>query len=261
MWEGDIDSVRSMAEAAQKIRRLDHPGPLGSHQTASHGERGSLLRGQRPEVRISKEGDQQTCFPPDPRLPITKNILDRILLVGAMKGDRDAQGFMAAAALGYYGFMRISELFISKGAPNQGLRLRNVSVSDGTLSLRLESSKGDKEGRGAFISIAPTGERGCPLRLLTGYLASRTRWTADEPLFLLEDGSPMGAAWFRAKLKQSCEEAGFIGNFNGHSLRIGAATDAFHKGLPPYTIKMLGRWRSNAYLQYLQPSSSGLAAV
>lgn len=50
-------------------------------------------------------------------------------------------------------------------------------------------------------------------------------------------------------------------NFNGHSFRIGAATTASVVGILEATIKVLGRWQSMAYQQYVRPSASTLVGV
>ena len=49
--------------------------------------------------------------------------------------------------------------------------------------------------------------------------------------------------------------------FTGHSFRIGAATFAVQVGFQDSTIKMLGRWESAAYLQYIQTPRKLLAAI
>ena len=64
------------------------------------------------------------------------------------------------------------------------------------------------------------------------------------------------------KVQQALQQIGVIGHhFNGHSFKIGAATSASQVGVPETTIKILGRWSSMAYQQYIRPSTTDLAAV
>lgn len=44
--------------------------------------------------------------------------------------------------------------------------------------------------------------------------------------------------------------------FSTHSFRIGAATEAFQKGLGPNFIKKLGRWESSCFKRYIRPDQS-----
>ena len=43
--------------------------------------------------------------------------------------------------------------------------------------------------------------------------------------------------------------------FSGHSFRSGAATAAASQGINDATIKMLGRWKSEAYQLYIKTPS------
>ena len=49
--------------------------------------------------------------------------------------------------------------------------------------------------------------------------------------------------------------------FNTHSFRIGATTSAKHVGMSDSHLKALGRWRSDAYLKYVQLSLKDLARL
>ena len=48
---------------------------------------------------------------------------------------------------------------------------------------------------------------------------------------------------------------------SGHSFRIGAATAAAAAGVPVHTIKILGRWTSDAYLLYVRTPWETLASM
>ena len=63
-------------------------------------------------------------------------------------------------------------------------------------------------------------------------------------------------------VRQALQEAGIDSKpYFGHSFRIGAATTAAKEGVGDATIKMLGRWRSNAYQLYIKTPREHLAAV
>ena len=84
------------------------------------------------------------------------------------------------------------------------------------------------------------------------------------PLFLTADGTYMylTRGIFSARLADTLQEAGIDSKgYNTHSFRIGAATTANERGISDVNIKMLGRWKSNAYQQYVRTPQEQLAKL
>lgn len=211
-----------------------------------------------PRVKLMRRAVNRRSAPEDSRAPVSWDLLKSVLQRLAERGGADELTLRSAAVLGYFGFLRVSEICGKEGPRgNQGLMLQNVSVAHSTLLVKLEESKTDTRRQGVNISFSATPGPNCPLKLLADYLAVRPFTGGVGPLFIRQDGSPMTASWFRAGLKRECEAAGFVGAVNSHSLRIGAATDAANKGVPSHRIKLLGRWKSDSFMRYLRPRHRG----
>ena len=100
----------------------------------------------------------------------------------------------------------------------------------------------------------------CPVAALLDYLA--LRGPAPGMRFCLEDGRPLKRKAFTASIQQAISNSGLDGTqFNAHSFQIGAATTASAVGLSDSTIKVLGRWSSDAFQGYIRHSPQDLAHV
>ena len=156
-----------------------------------------------PRVKLLRRAANKRSSPWDARTPVSWEVLRVVLHRLAENGGPDDKLIRAAAALGYFGFLRVREICGKDGPEgNQGLMLQNVSMAQLTLLVRLEESKGDTRREGAVISFNAIPEANCPLKLLAEYLAVRPRSGGIGPLFLKQDGSTMTAAWFRTHLKK-----------------------------------------------------------
>ena len=81
-------------------------------------------------------------------------------------------------------------------------------------------------------------------------------------MLVLQDGRPLTKSLFVGRVRKALTLAGIDqGNYAGHSFRIGAATAAAAAGVPAHTIKIMGRWSSDAYTLYIRQSREALAEV
>ena len=86
---------------------------------------------------------------------------------------------------------------------------------------------------------------------MAAYLALRSK--EDGSLFLWKDGSALTRDHLVQEVKSAVSKIGLDPkSYAGHSFWIGAATTAFHVGIPNSTIQMLGRWESSAYTRYIK---------
>ena len=94
----------------------------------------------------------------------------------------------------------------------------------------------------------------CPYELLREYFVLRGPYCNDrDPFFVYSDGSPVTPEQFRKCLKSLIKLAGFKDDlYSVHSLRMGHAVDLLKLGVLVETIKLIGRWKSNAVFRYLK---------
>ena len=75
------------------------------------------------------------------------------------------------------------------------------------------------------------------------FISIRSPTVGDSPLFAHANGVPMTGVWFRNKLSESCKEAGIRKVTKGHSIRIGAVSEAVNQGIPFHIIQNMGQWK------------------
>lgn len=122
--------------------------------------------------------------------------------------------------------------------------------------LHLPFDKVEKE-RGADVAItAIPGHNACPVMALSGHLVYNQP-TADEHIFTFTSSRGRSAGqrmsltkhlWLE-RLNELLKQAG-LPPLDGHSIRIGGATQLLMNGVDPLTVKVLGRWKSDAFERY-----------
>ncbi|XP_049341529.1 uncharacterized protein LOC111192746 [Astyanax mexicanus] len=236
------------------ILLLGSPHPFSNHHQIS-----LLIRGIRRREPRS----------PNRRLPITSHILHYCLFT--LRHGYAAPSIYATLEsmflLAFFGFLRCSEFTTSTTSHNPAFHpcLSDLSsLDERTLTFRIKRSKTDQLGISAPIYLFKLTSPLSPYEPITAYLSHRLTHQAspDNPLFVTESGSPATRHWFHFHLKQILSLSGFNPSFfSAHSFRIGAASTASHHGLPDHTVKILGRWTSQAYHGYIRTHASDLLAA
>ena len=95
-------------------------------------------------------------------------------------------------------------------------------------------------------------KRFCPVRKMFRYL--KIRGPKKGQLFLKENGDGVTYHNFNSVMKKCILGVGLPeGSYGTHSFRIGRCTDLHNLGYTESQIKVLGRWKSGAFKNYIRP--------
>ena len=146
--------------------------------------------------------------------------------------------------------------------PSVHLSLADVSVDSQTntqtVILRIKASKTDEYRIGVNIFCGHTNNDLCPVMTVLNYISRRG--TTDGLLFHFENDSPLTRDAFIKEVRSTLRLAGVdTKHYSSHSFCIGAATSAAAAvALEDAVIKILARWQSTAYLQYVSRSLTNI---
>lgn len=253
-----LSTIESYLSALRHVRLTSSPS---DHCPSLHS----------PQMSLLLRGIRRTQSQPGPRLvrlPMTPTLMRRIKSSLATQARSYGNILLwAACCVGFFGFLRCGEFLVPDSAtfdPHSHLSLHDISLDTSAscwvIMLYIKTSKTDQFHQGCSVALGSTGSDLCPVAALLDYLAVRGK--AAGPLFQLENGQPLKRRTFTTQVQQALTASGVNGSlFNGHSFRIGAATAASAAGVPETTIKLLGRWQSSAYQQYIRTPPSDLAHI
>ena len=203
------------------------------------------------------------------RIPLTTDLISNlhsVLAAGLVDTDSDIL-LWAAICVGFFAGLRCGE-FTVKSAFNPDIHLCkgdvifafDSSLGKAYCTLTLRASKTDPFRQGCQLLLYATGHTLCPITALQAYMARRTTFSLESPLFCLPNGTPLTRKKFIELLRLALEKAGLPSNsFCGHSLRRGFATSLSLAHTPETIIQTLGRWSSNCYKRYIDTPKSVVA--
>lgn len=193
------------------------------------------------------------------RLPIDIDMLKRIVeyLDKGCFGNFDDALMKSCCTLAFFGFLRCGEFTVKDDfSENDNLCLTDVLISSDSVTVTLKTSKTDPFRKGITINIHATKNNVCPLLALESYIKLRNLKNLPKQtnaLFVSSNGHPLTRTIFISNLKFTLKQIGVDDTlFNGHSLRIGAATTCGKLRIEDHLIKTLGRWSSDCYNRYIR---------
>ena len=195
-----------------------------------------------------------TCSPRDDiRLPITRQLLHKIVdAVDKVAPSQYVVRLLRALFLTlFHGFFRLGEIVPKSASKAEVLAYEDMTLSQQEASFMLRSYKHSTEPCRVVIAACASSPH-CPVRAIMEYCQMRGSYKG--PLFTLGPASVFSADISRQYLRRTLNFCGLdTTRFKGHSFRIGAASDAAQLGYSDAQIRLMGRWRSDAFRRYIRP--------
>lgn len=195
----------------------------------------------------------------DTRLPITVNILNRLLdaVPVIVLDSYEVKLVQAIFVFAFSVFARVGELVVVKGGCSKHvLQLNDLDLEFASgkihkISVNFKSFKHHYSGASKIISFSHGDTKLSALHLMLDYLQHRHKQSGQ--LFCLSEGQIFYRSYFDTILHRCLAKCGLDSSmYKGHSFRIGAASLAAEKGLSDSQIRLLGRWNSNAFKKYIR---------
>lgn len=199
--------------------------------------------------------------------PITPEILSQLVdRFAGEEADLDDVRVITWCLIGFAGFLRFSEL--------AALKESDILIFPQHMEIFIESSKTDQYRDGAWVVVARTSTKICPVTMSERYFSlGGISGSPDLHLFRgitrskkcvkLRRKGGLSYTRMRELLLEKLVKIGLDPKKYGlHSLRSGGATAAANAGVPDRLFKRHGRWRSeNAKDGYVKDSLSSRLSV
>ncbi len=102
----------------------------------------------------------------------------------------------------------------------------------------------------AFMLTINWQQTCCPIKLLLDYLALCGRQVGA--IFMTQTEALVTRDVFTSQLSEAIRLCGLDpSRYKGHTFRIGTASHAAEQGMSDSQIRIVGRWKSNAFQKYI----------
>ena len=183
------------------------------------------------------------------RLPIDKKLLKKLLLTLYQYNSIYLHhAFYLMYNLMYLLALRVSELLAYSKKFDHALRFNDFYINNNKVTITVRSGKHNS---------SPTKyEFRCTNRFFWHFQEFvRLRGNKTGPFFCFKDQQPFSRTFFTEKLKEDlCSLELNARDYNTHSFRVGRTSDLALEGASDRQIALMGRWKSDAFREYVRPS-------
>ena len=230
-----VSTIRSAGSALSFLHRMKEvPDPMDSYL-----------------LKKFVQGLSNASVCQDIRLPITRAILHKMLEAIPIMGFTLYRAALLKSLYLtlFHGFLRIGEA-TSKSSASRPIQYAEVTISSATATIVLQHFKHSTLPHRIELQKEPGGTF-CPVEALVQF--RDLRGMCDGPFFSSPGGRPYMTNAAREDLRSVLSFCGLdTTRYKSHSFRIGAASDAAIRGFSDAQIRLMGRWHSDAFRQYIR---------
>ncbi len=189
------------------------------------------------------------------RKPITLSLLDKVIRAACWALHRyDASLMRVVFSLAFHACACIGETVSSNGQPQRAVMAQNMVIKEGQVLVTITSFKHHRGASPEMRVLQAASSDVCPATLLCEYACLKPgKWSG--PLVIWKSGIQVAAKEVRRALHQCLQLVGIdTSGISPHSFQISSVLEAAQKGASEAQLRMMGRWKSNAYMRYIRPT-------
>ena len=183
---------------------------------------------------------------------LVRRMVAELLLMDLTPYERSL--WKALFSIAYFGCFRASEFLISTDEMKLLCLERVFLRRDGAFEFLLVKTKNNTNGQVQEVIFHQLGDDPiCPVAALHQFMALRPVTSRSTPLFVNARGTPITPKVFNAMVRAILARLGLpdTKRYSAKSFRVGAASEAFSLGFSLDDVKGLGRWNSDAFMDYI----------
>ena len=197
----------------------------------------------------------------DTRLPITEPVLQKLVssLHFLCPCHYDRCIYRSIFTLAFYGLARIGELVqTSPRALKNVLQISDIFIgyhgdTPNYVQIRYSNFKHNMNNTVHPVTVNCLEKDSiiCPVQALVEYLS--VRGSEQGPLYINKTKQAIIRGMFDTTVRRCLQFCQLDSSkYKGHSFRIGGATLAAERGMTDAQIRLLGRWKSDAFKKYIR---------